>query len=108
MDTEVISQGASFLSNMGGNLATVALVGGGYFLYRVCGGSKCGYTSKEGFNIEFGNNEHDDDSEDETMKEMIKLMVKRKSIKVKKKTESLSEDDKVPTIRIPIELKSDI
>ena len=100
------SEMASFASNMGGNILTVVIVGGGYMLYKVCGGSKCGYTSQEGFKISFGDtdDEDSDDEEDKHIKDMMKLMIKRKSIKVQQKKKTNSDtSERIPTIRIPIE-----
>tara|TARA_R100001244_G_C5126564_1_gene124754 strand:- start:12 stop:362 length:351 start_codon:yes stop_codon:yes gene_type:complete len=109
MDIETISNGSNFLANMGANLGTVVILGVGYFIYIKCGGSHCKYTSQDGFEIEFnGDEKEEDDDEDKHIKDIMKLLIQRKSIKVLQKKNSnenlvkLNTNRSIPKIIIPI------
>ena len=72
----------SLITTASGNLLTVVVMATIYFIYIKCGGSRCKYTSEKGFNISFNDSDdEDDDEEDRHIKEMMKLLVKRKTLK---------------------------
>ena len=67
-----VSTASNFLSTFGSNVGTMVVFAVGYFLWKKCD-SKCHYDSKDGWEIDLGAGEEDDDSEDEHMKQIFQL-----------------------------------